>query len=136
MGIQFAVSRARRRVDAFGSGPIGTGDVARYIQERVASDVYGFDQIVDLRAAEFLADAAAVRRAVLEERQQRQLGPVPHTALVATPGTPTHGTASELAASFSADGASVAVFSTLVRAEVWLEHTRAAMQPAARKREK
>jgi len=42
----------------------------------------------------------------------------------ATVGTPTHKTARELAASFTAGGALVAVFSTLVQAEVWLERAR------------
>ena len=126
MGIGFSVSRARQRVDAFGSGPIGLEDVSRYLEQVSAAGAYEFDHVVDLRAAEFLADAAAVRRAVLEERARLHLGPEPHTALVATVGTPTHQTARELAASFTADGALVAVFSTLVQAEVWLEQVESA----------
>lgn len=121
MPIGFSVSRARHRVDAFTSGPIGLEDVSRFLEQVSEAGAYGFDHIVDLRAAEFLSDAATVRRAVLDERERLRLGPNPHTALVTTPGTPTHETVSALAASFSADGMQVAVFSTLVQAEAWLE---------------
>ncbi len=124
MALHFSVSRARRRVDAFGTGVIALADVTRYIEDRVAAGAYSFDQCVDLRAAEFAADAATLQRTVREERNLLKAGPLPPTALVATVGTPTHETARAIAASFSAEGVPIAVFSTLVQAEVWLEKTR------------
>lgn len=124
MALHFSVSRARRRVDAFGSGGIAPADVARYIEDRIAAGVYGFDQCIDVRSAELTADAETMRRTVFEERDFQKLGPLPPTAVVATPGTPVDEAARWIVAALAANGAPIAVFSTLVQAEAWLEKTR------------
>lgn len=124
MALQFSVSRVRRRVDAFASGGIVLTDVARYIEDRVAVDAYSFDQCIDLRSAELLDDAEVVRRAVFEERDHQRLGPLPPTAVVATPGTALEAAARAIASAMAEKGVPIAVFHTLVQAEGWLERRR------------